>query len=45
MRKVIPLLVRELDMSMEQGKEWKVKNVWFTQQQMPPVTMKRRQRR
>ena len=44
MRKIIPLLVRELDMSMEDGKEWKVKNVWFTQQQMPLVTLKRRQK-
>jgi len=44
MRKVIPLLVREFDMKLEGDKEWKVKNVWFTQQQMPPVVLKRRKR-
>ena len=44
MRKIVPQLVREFDMSIEDGKEWKVKNVWFTQQQMPPVLLKRRQK-
>ena len=44
MRKIIPLLVREFDMSIEDDKEWTVKNVWFTQQTMPPVLLKRRQK-
>ncbi|KAK3715293.1 hypothetical protein LTR37_007260 [Vermiconidia calcicola] len=44
MRKIIPLLVREFEMSLEGSEDWKVKNVWFTQQQMPPVLLKRRQK-
>ena len=44
MRKIIPLLVREFDMSMEGDKEWQVHNVWFTQQRMPPVTLRKRQK-
>ena len=44
MRKVIPLLVGEFEMEFEDGEgaEWKVRNVWFTQQEMPKVVLKRR---
>lgn len=42
MRKIIPQLLRDFDVSIEGGKEWTVKNVWFTQQQMPPCILKRR---
>ncbi|KAK5166467.1 uncharacterized protein LTR77_008010 [Saxophila tyrrhenica] len=44
MRKIIPLLVREFDMSLEGDGEWKVKNVWFTQQHMPTVRLRRREK-
>ncbi|KAK5122380.1 hypothetical protein LTR85_003964 [Meristemomyces frigidus] len=43
-RKIIPQLLRDFDMSIEGDKEWIVKNVWFTQQQMPLCVLKRRKR-
>ena len=42
MRKVIPQLLREFDISLEGNGEWKVKNVWFTQQDMPRCILKKR---
>jgi len=42
MRKIIPELVREFDISLPEGVEWKVKNMWFTQQSMPKCMVKRR---
>jgi len=44
MRKIIPQLLRDFDIGIEEGKEWRVKNVWFTQQQMPRFTLRRRKR-
>lgn len=44
MRKIIPVLVREFDMSIKEGQDWMVKNVWFTQQAMPLVFLKARQK-
>ncbi|SMY18713.1 unnamed protein product [Zymoseptoria tritici ST99CH_1A5] len=45
MRKVIPQLLREFDISLQGDEEWKVKNVWFTQQDMPKCIMRRRSNR
>ena len=42
MRKIVPQLLREFDVSIEEEMEWKVRNVWFTQQQMPPCVLRRR---
>lgn len=44
MRKIIPQLLREFDVSIENDKEWTMNNVWFTQQQMPPCVLRRRKR-
>ncbi|EMC93694.1 hypothetical protein BAUCODRAFT_76509 [Baudoinia panamericana UAMH 10762] len=41
MRKLIPQLLREFDVSLQNG-EWKVSNVWFTQQKMPLCVLRRR---
>jgi cytochrome P450 len=42
MRKIIPEVVREFDISLPNGVEWEVKNMWFTQQSMPKCVLKRR---
>lgn len=42
MRKIIPELVREFDISLPDGVEWQVKNMWFTQQSMPKCILKTR---
>lgn len=42
MRKVVPQLLREFDISIVGDKEWKVNNHWFTWQQMPACTLTRR---
>jgi hypothetical protein len=44
MRKIIPQLLREFDISFADGEsdEWKVRNVWFTQQEMPRYRLQRR---
>ena len=44
MRKIVPELVREFDISLPNGVEWEVKNMWFTQQSMPKCVLKRRSR-
>ena len=44
MRKIIPELVRKFDISLPNGVEWEVKNMWFTQQSMPKCVLKRRPR-
>jgi cytochrome P450 len=44
MRKIIPELVRGFDVSLPEGVEWEVKNMWFTQQSMPKCVLKRRSR-
>lgn len=43
MRKIIPQLVREFDVSLErEEEEWEVRNVWFTQQKLPKCRLRRR---
>lgn len=42
MRKIIPQLLREFEVSIPGDKEWVCRNVWFVQQQMPPCVLKRR---
>ena len=42
MRKIIPQLLREFDVTIKGEKEWSVRNVWFTQQTMPPCLLSRR---
>lgn len=44
MRKIIPQLLREFDISMTGVREWKVRNVWFTQQKLPLCLLKRRKK-
>ena len=44
LRKIIPELVREFDVSLPDGVEWEVNNMWFTQQSMPKCILKRRAR-
>ena len=44
MRKIIPQLLREFEVSIEGDRERTVKNVWFTQQKMPPCILRRRKR-
>lgn len=39
MRKIVPQLLREFDITIEGDKEWTVHNSWFTQQQMPPCRL------
>lgn len=45
-RKVIPQLLREFDIRFAGGEEeeWKVRNVWFTPQEMPQCMLKRRKK-
>jgi cytochrome P450 len=44
MRKIIPQLLREFELEMVGGKEqeWKVHNMWFTQQELPHCVLRRR---
>lgn len=42
MRKIVPQLLREFDIEIEENKEWKVHNIWFVQQKMPPCILKPR---
>ena len=42
MRKIIPQLLREFDISLQGDKEWKVRNVWFTQQELPKCILRKR---
>lgn len=42
MRKIIPLLIRQFDISLEKDETWEVRNVWFTQQTLPKCGLRRR---
>ena len=47
MRKIIPQLLREFEISFAEGpsQEWKVRNVWFTQQEMPKCLLRKREKK
>lgn len=42
MRKLIPELLRRYEISIDNGKEWTVWNMWFVIQKMPLCTLKQR---
>lgn len=41
-RKIVPQLLREFEITIQGDGEWKCHNSWFVQQEMPPCVLKRR---